>query len=43
MYAGKKSGLYDGKSVDYDVSSLFEAEIKGGVITSIIATQMTSY
>lgn len=42
-YAGKKSGLYDGKLVDYDVMSLFEAQVKGGVITSINATQVTSY
>jgi hypothetical protein len=42
-YAGKAPGLNEGHSVDYDVTSLFEAQLKGGTITAIIASQVTSY
>jgi hypothetical protein len=43
FYAGKKSGLYGGQNVKWDVTSYVEAVIVDNKISSIVASHVTSY
>jgi len=43
LFAGKKPGVYKGEQVDYDVSGLIKAQFIQGKVSTIIASQVTSY
>lgn len=42
-YAGKKLGMYDGQSMEWDVTSYVEVVISDNKVSSIFASHVTSY